>query len=151
MRTYEALYIVNPELDDAAIQTIAEEVENLVTASGGAIVRSEIWGKRKLAYEVKKFTEGYYVLLRFDAEPTFIDKLEMHFRLSDPIYRHIVVHFDEKTLRLEAEQQRRDVEAAHSRPNDDDDDDDDRPRRRDDDDDDRPRRRAPREDAVHAG
>ena len=147
LRTYEALYIVNPTLEDAAIQTIAEEVESLVTDNGGATVRSEIWGKRKLAYEVKSFTEGYFVLLRFDAEPEFIDKLELHFRLSEPIFRHIVVHFDEKTLRLEAEQARRDVELAANRPSEDDDDD--RPRRRrDEDDDDRPRRRDREESAV---
>jgi len=149
LRTYEALYIVNPNLDDAAIQTIAAEVESLVTDNGGAVVRSEIWGKRKLAYEVKKFTEGYYVLLRFDAEPEFIDKLELHFRLSEPIFRNLVVYFDEKTLRLEAEQARRDVENAKNRPSEEDDDD--RPRRRrDEDDDDRPRRRERREESVGA-
>jgi small subunit ribosomal protein S6 len=145
LRTYEALYIVHPELDDAGIQTVVKEVEDLVVKHGGTIVRSEIWGKRRLAYEVKKLTEGCYVLLRFDAEPEFIAKLELHFRLSDPIFRHLVTQLDEKTLRLETEQQRRDAEAAAAprREDDDDDDDDDRPRRgrRDDDDDDeRPRR-----------
>ncbi|MBI1320720.1 MAG: 30S ribosomal protein S6 [Candidatus Hydrogenedens sp.] len=154
LRTYEALYIVHPELDDAGIQTVVKEVEDLVVKNGGTIVRSEIWGKRRLAYEVKKLTEGCYVLLRFDAEPEFIAKLELHFRLSDPIFRHLVSLFDEKTLRLEAEQQRRDAEAAASpRQFDDDDDDDDRPRRgrRDDDDDDeRPRRPRRDDERSHA-
>jgi small subunit ribosomal protein S6 len=145
LRTYEALYIVKPELNDDEIQTIAKDVETLVTANGGTIVRSETWGKRKLAYEVKKQTEGVYILLRFDSNPEFVSKLENHFRLSENIIRDLVVYFDPQTLRLEEEQKQR-VEAeirnsAANRDRDDDDDDDDdrrpqRGRRRDDDDDD---------------
>ncbi|MFM1919578.1 MAG: hypothetical protein RLZZ303_1212 [Candidatus Hydrogenedentota bacterium] len=132
MRTYEALYIITPEADDAGIQTIAKGVEDLVTENGGVIVRSEIWGRRRLAYTVKKFTEGCFVLLRFDADQEFIAKLELHFRLSEQIFRHLVVHFDERTLKLELEQQKRDVELARSAANneDGDDDEDDRPPRR---------------------
>lgn len=132
MRTYEALYIITPEADDAGIQTVAKGVEDLVTDNGGVIVRSEIWGRRRMAYTVKKFTEGCFVLLRFDAEPEFITKLELHFRLSEQIFRHLVVHFDERTLKLELEQQKRDVELAHAAANneDGDDEDDDRPPRR---------------------
>jgi small subunit ribosomal protein S6 len=146
LRTYEALYIVKPELTDDEIQTVAKDVETLTTTNGGAIVRAEIWGKRKLAYKVKHTTEGCYVLLRFQAEPTFVARLEAYFRLSENVIRFLVVYFDEQTLRLEEEQIRRneaDMRASASRAaNRDDDDDDDRgPRRgssrdRDDDDDD---------------
>ncbi len=144
MRTYEALYIVKPDVQDDEIQTIAKDVESLVTTNGGTIVRSEIWGKRKLAYEVKKQTEGVYVLLRFESNPEFVGKLENHFRLSENVIRDLVVYFDPQTLRLEEEQKQR-VEAeirnsAANRDRDDDDDDDDRRpsrgRRRDDDDED---------------
>ncbi len=107
MRTYEALYIVTPELDDDAIQTIAKEVEALVVKHGGAVVRSEIWGKRKLAYDVKKHSEGCYVLLRFTANADFVARLEGHFKLSEQIIRYLVVYFDEHTLRLESEQEHR--------------------------------------------
>ena len=67
MRTYEALYIIQPEVTEDEAQTIASGVESLITEDGGAIVRSEIWGKRRLAYEVKRFNEGIYVLVRFQA------------------------------------------------------------------------------------
>ncbi len=107
MRTYEALYIIRPDLEDDKIQTIAEAVESLVTENGGAIVRSETWGKRRLAYEVKKFSEGCYILLRFTAEPGLIPRLEQYFRLAESVIRSLVMYFDEKTLRLEAEQERR--------------------------------------------
>ena len=107
MRTYEALYIVQPDVGDDEIQTIADGVASIVSDDGGTIVRSDIWGKRKLAYPVLKHTEGVYVLLRFEAEPTVLPKIEGHIRLTDPIIRHLIVHFDEQTLRLEAEQERR--------------------------------------------
>jgi small subunit ribosomal protein S6 len=160
LRTYEALFIVNPELEDDAIQAVVNAVEQLITGNGGAIVRSEIWGRRRLAYKVKKFTEGCYVLLRFQAEPTFNARLETYFRLQDPIIRYLVTYFDEQMLRLEEEQikqREEDVRAGgarRGRDDDDDDDDDDRgPRRRrrdEDEDDDEvgvgPRRRHRRDD-----
>lgn len=132
LRTYEALYIVQPDLDDDGIQTIAKEVESLVEKNGGTIVRSEIWGRRKLAYPVKKHTDGCYVLLRFQALPELLPRLENYFKLSEHVIRNMVVYFDEHTLRLEAEQQRRkEEEIRFGAPNrgrrdvDDDEDDDD--------------------------
>ncbi len=140
MRTYEALYIVRPDLGDDEIQAIAKKVEAMAVDAGGAIVRSEIWGKRKLAYKVKQFTEGCYVLLRFTAAPSFVARLGTYFRLEEPIIRHLVIHFDEQTLRLEEEQaKRKQAEIQASAASRDDDDGDSRPRhrrRRDDDDDD---------------
>lgn len=136
LRTYEALYIIRPEVSDDDVQTISKDVESMVTAAGGVIVRSEIWGKRRLAYEVQKCVEGNYVLLRFEGEPEFVARLENYYRLTDSIIRYLVVHFDEKTLRLEASQKKRkEAEIRHEGSSD-------RPDRRDrdDDDDDEPRR-----------
>lgn len=115
MRTYEALYIVQPEASDDEVQTVVSEVEKLITDDGGTIVRSEIWGKRRLAYQIKKIKEGFYILLRFQCNPTLIDPLESHFRLSEDIFRSMVVHFDDKTLRLEEEQARRNQALLESR------------------------------------
>ncbi len=141
MRTYEALFIVRPEASEEEVQAIATEVEKLVTDGGGAIVRSEIWGKRRLAYEVSKCTEGNYVLIRFQCDPSFPQKLEQYFRLHESVIRDIVVYFDEHTLKFEAEQIRRnEAELARTGGRPRDDDDDDRPRYRDNDDD-RPRYR----------
>lgn len=138
MRTYEALYIVKPTLSDDEVQTVANGVEKLVTDNGGAIVRSEIWGKRRLAYEVKNFQEGVYVLLRFSSPTDFVKKLREYIRLADDIIRHMVVHFDERSLALEAEQEQRNKAMQEARgagmgrrdDDDDDEDEDDRPRRR---------------------
>lgn len=141
LKTYEALYIVNPTLEDGDIQAIAAETEALVSKHGGVIVRSENWGKRKLAYLVKKFTDGNFILLRFQAEADFPARLETYFKLNENIIRYLLTHYDERTLRLEEEQIKRREEELRNAPNgrgedgrgyddDDDDDDDDRPRRR---------------------
>ncbi len=128
MRTYEALYILSPELDDSAIQTVVANVEGLITTSGGTIVRSDVWGKRKLAYPIQKHVEGVYIVLRFTANPDFIERFEQQLRLMEAIIRYMVIYLDEKTLRLEAEQQRQYEEAlrasAARRSQDDDNDDD---------------------------
>jgi len=113
LRTYEALYIIAPNLDDDAIQAVVAGVETLITSNGGTIVRSEVWGRRKLAYEIKKHGEGFYVLLRFTASPEFVKKLDNHFKLAETVIRSMVLYLDERTLRLEAEQQfRREEEAS---------------------------------------
>ena len=118
MRTYEALYIVAPDMDDDAIQAVAQGVEDLITSNGGTIARSEHWGRRKLAYEVKKHGEGYYVLLRFDAEPGVVKKLDNMFKLSESVIRFLILSLDARTLKLEAQQQRQreqEAEAAATR------------------------------------
>ena len=115
MRTYEALYIIQPEAAEDEVQTIVDGVEALVAEDGGSIVRLDVWGKRRLAYEVKGFQEGIYVLTRFDAGPGFPRKLEDHFKLNESVIRYLIVHFDERTLRLEAEQARRNKAALESR------------------------------------
>lgn len=115
MRTYEALFIIQPEAAEDEVQTIVTEVESLITADGGTIVRSEVWGKRRLAYEVSGNSEGIYVMLRFQAPADSPRKLEAHFKLSEAVIRDIIVHFDEKTLKLEAEQLRRNEEMREQR------------------------------------
>jgi small subunit ribosomal protein S6 len=101
------LYIVRPDLQEEEVQTVANEVEALITGNGGEIQKSEQWGKRKLAYEVQKFGEGYYVLVRFTAPAGLTARLENHFRLTDAIIRFLLLHFDERTLRLEENQRKR--------------------------------------------
>lgn len=137
MRTYEALYIVQPNATDDEVQTIDAGVQRLITENGGSVVRSEIWGKRRLAYEVKRFQEGIYILVRFQCAPDAINKLKQYFKLTDDIIRELVVHFDEQTLKLEAEQTRRNEALAAARAaaesrgdSSSDDDEDERPARR---------------------
>jgi small subunit ribosomal protein S6 len=149
LRTYETIYIVHPEVGEEEVAKIESQVDGSITGSGGNIALKENWGKRKLAYEVKHCTEGYYLMVRHESEPDFVHSLESSFRINEQIIRYLIVLFDEQELKLEEIQKQRSEEQAKAlaerergrgdrRSDDDDDDDDDRPRRprRDDDDDD---------------
>lgn len=91
MRAYELTFIVNPELDDSAFKEIVERVKGWITDSGGEISKTDLWGKRKLAYEINKQTEGNYVLLRANIDPTFCNDLERNLRLAEPVMRYLLI------------------------------------------------------------
>ncbi|HOV62021.1 MAG TPA: 30S ribosomal protein S6 [Candidatus Hydrogenedentes bacterium] len=112
MRTYEALFIIAPTVDDDGIQAVVREVEEMITSSGGTIARTDIWGRRKLAYPIRKFTDGVYVVMRFQATQEMPRKLDNYFKLSEQVIRSLVLYMDERTLKLEAEQARRREEEA---------------------------------------
>ena len=115
MRTYETIYIIQPEAPDDEVETVIQAVESLVAADEGSVVRKEVWGKRRLAYKVKGFQEGIYVLMRIECGPAFPRKLEDFYKLNESVIRYLVVLFEEKTLRLEEEQARRNQAALESR------------------------------------
>ena len=91
MTSYEALFIVRPDIDEADLEKVVGRVEDVVKSSDGTIVESQIWGKKRLAYEVKGHAEGIYVKLNFDAPPKVVEKLQDHFRLNEDVIRDLVV------------------------------------------------------------
>ena len=115
MRTYETIYIIQPEATDDEVETVIQAVESLVAADEGSVVRKDVWGKRRLAYKVKGFQEGIYVLMRIEGSPAFPRKLEDFYTLNESVIRYLVILFEEKTLRLEEEQVRRNQAALESR------------------------------------
>lgn len=115
MRTYETIYIIQPEATEDEVETVIQAVESLVAADEGSVVRKDVWGKRRLAYKVKGFQEGIYVLMRIEGSPAFPRKLEDFYTLNESVIRYLVILFEEKTLRLEEEQVRRNQAALESR------------------------------------
>ena len=115
MRTYETIFIIQPEASEDEVETVIQAVESLLAEDGGAVVRKEIWGKRRLAYKVKGFQEGIYVLMRIECGTAFPRKLEDFYKLNESVIRYLFVLFEEKTLRLEVEQARRNQAALESR------------------------------------
>lgn len=91
MTSYEALFIVRPEIDEADLEKVVGRVEDVVKSNDGTIVESQVWGKKRLAYEVKGHTEGIYVKLNFDAPPKVVERLQDHFRLNEDVIRDLVV------------------------------------------------------------
>ena len=99
MRDYEILYIVRPELDDDQLNQAVEKVTGLIGSLGGAHQNTNVWGKRRLAYEVSHLREGYYVLTDFQLEPARVPEMEASLKISDEVFRHVVVRKPEKTTR----------------------------------------------------
>jgi small subunit ribosomal protein S6 len=91
MREYELTYIVHPELDENAFNEILERVNGWITESGGEVVDTDLWGKRTLAYPIRKQNEGQYVLMNVRIEPQFGAELERNLRFLEPVLRFLLV------------------------------------------------------------
>ena len=98
MREYEVLYIVRADLDDDKVQDAVKRVNTLIERSGGTSERTNLWGKRKLAYEVKHQKEGSYVLQDFQLDPTRVPELEAGLKITEEVLRHLVVRKPEKVV-----------------------------------------------------
>ena len=90
MRSYELIFIVHPELDETAFNNLIERVKGWITESGGKISRVDIWGKRQLAYPIRKQTEGQYVFMETQLSPEFCIELERNLRYQEPIMRFLL-------------------------------------------------------------
>ena len=95
MNHYETIYIVNPTLDDDSLKEAIDKFSDLIKKLKGSIVKVNEWGKRKLAYEIKRFDKGYYVVLDFCALPKMVTELERNLKLDDRILKYITVKIDE--------------------------------------------------------
>ncbi|PCI35857.1 MAG: 30S ribosomal protein S6, partial [Elusimicrobia bacterium] len=95
MQIYESVIVVHPRLSDPEIGTVIEKVKKMITADGGEILGEDKWGRRKLAYLVKKNREGYYVYLKFNAKGDVIKKMNDWFRLQEDVLRTLTVHAHE--------------------------------------------------------
>lgn len=91
MRKYETIFILHPSLDEEAVKANVEKFTGIIENGGGTIDSVDAWGKRKLAYEIKKVNEGHYTLVEFTADPELPKELERNFRISDAVIRHIVI------------------------------------------------------------
>ncbi len=94
MREYELVFIVHPDLEEAAFKELVDRVQGWITDSGGSVSKVDIWGKRKLAYDIKKQNEGQYVLLRAQMNPQFSAELERNFRFLEPVMRFLITSAD---------------------------------------------------------
>ncbi len=96
MRDYEVLYIVRADLDDEKVQGAVKRVNSLIERSGGTAERTDLWGKRRLAYEVKHQKEGAYVLQDFQLDPDRVPELEAGLKITEEVLRHLIVRKPEK-------------------------------------------------------
>ena len=90
MTKYEMLYIFAPEVEDEGKEVIIKKFEDLVTSNGGTLEKTDKWGTKKLQYPINYKTEGFYVLMTFEAEPSFIKELSRIAGITDGIIRTLI-------------------------------------------------------------
>lgn len=100
-RFYEVMFIVRPDVEDADLDKLIAGFEHTVTNGGGKVRSTEKLGRRKLAYTVRKFNDGNYVLLTIDADGPLVHELERRLRVSEPVIKFITVRMDEEQKRLD--------------------------------------------------
>ena len=99
-RTYELMFIVRPDMVDEDLNKLISTLGSVVTSAGGTI-KSEIWGKRRLAYTVRKFNDGIFVLLIIDGAGAIVHEVERRLRVTEPVIKFITVRTDEELKRLD--------------------------------------------------
>ncbi len=90
MRNYELVCIVQPELDETAFKGVIDRVSGWVTEAGGTVDKVDVWGRRRLAYQIHKQREGQYVLLNVSLDPKSTSELERNIRYLETILRHML-------------------------------------------------------------
>ncbi len=91
MKKYEVMYIIRPSVDDEAKKAVVERFENVLTSSGAEIIESKDWGKRRLAYEINDFRDGFYQIVKMNSTVEAVQEFDRLAKISDDIIRHIVV------------------------------------------------------------
>jgi len=95
MRKYETIFVLKPNLEEAKRIELIEKFKAIIAADG-EVLKVDEWGQRRLAYEIEKLREGYYILVDFKANPTLPQELERNFKISEEVIRYIVVNREEK-------------------------------------------------------
>ncbi len=113
-RTYEVMFIVRPDVEEADLDKLIEGFSANVTSGGGEVKAVEKMGRRRMAYTVRKFNDGFYVLLTLAAAGSLIAEIERRLRVSEPVIKFITVRMDEEEKRLAKVKAIRDTKVKRS-------------------------------------
>jgi small subunit ribosomal protein S6 len=95
MRDYEVVIILQPDLDETAVGEAIERVKSWITDAGGSIEKVDLWGKRRLAYRIRKQRDGIYVLIQAKMETSFTAELERNLQLFEIVMRFMITRMDD--------------------------------------------------------
>jgi small subunit ribosomal protein S6 len=99
-RNYEVMFIVRPDMVEEELNKLIATLESSVTAAGGT-TKSEVWGKRRLAYKVGRFNDGIFILMLIDAAGSVVHEVERRLRVTEPVIKFLTVRTDEELKRLD--------------------------------------------------
>lgn len=99
MNIYENIVILDASLPDEEINASLSKIQDLITGSGGEVLKVESWGRRKLSYEIKKQNKGMYALLIYQTPPATIKKLEEFYKVFDPVIKYMVIKLGRKQVK----------------------------------------------------
>jgi small subunit ribosomal protein S6 len=108
-RTYELMFIVRPDMADEDLEKLLANLESTVTGAAGAVKAVDRMGKRRLAYMVRKFREGVYILMTIEGTGAVVHELERRLRVTEPVIKFMTVRIDEEQKRLEKIKKLRDA------------------------------------------
>lgn len=114
-RKYELVYVMRPEASEAEVAEMQSQVEAIIQRLGGTLDKTDLWGRRKLAYDIGKHKEGFYVLHAITGSGELMKEIDRRFRVTEGLLRHLIVRVDEsdrkaeraKTIRTEDSRRRR--------------------------------------------
>jgi small subunit ribosomal protein S6 len=105
IRYYETVVVIDPQIGDDTVKNIVEKTKEVITHSGAVITKVEEWGKRKLAYAIKKKTYGHYVCIEFEGGGDVVKHLQEYYHITEDILRYLTILVDSR-LREERKRER---------------------------------------------
>lgn len=96
MRFYETLYLLRPDLSEDQYQELLKKYNDRITSLDGIVIHVDEWGKKNLAYPIRKFEEGYYIIVKYCGRPGIVQDLEKEFKLDENILRYLTVKLSDK-------------------------------------------------------
>ena len=102
MKSYELLLIITPDHDEDEAEVLTNQIKGIIE-NGGTLVKLDPWGKKRLAYPIRKRSEGYYVLYIFESPPSFVAELNQALHVIEAILRYMIVQYEDDIDKLKAE------------------------------------------------
>jgi len=99
MNFYENIVILDQGLDDKAIEDAIERIKDVIIKKGGEVIKLENWGRKRLAYELNKRKEGFYILFLFKSLPSAIVELERFYKVFDPVIKFLIIKLTKKEIK----------------------------------------------------
>ncbi|MEJ6951962.1 30S ribosomal protein S6 [Natronospora cellulosivora (SeqCode)] len=91
VRNYETIYILKPDLEEEVREQLQERITGIINDNQGEILETEVWGTKRLAYEVKDFTSGFYTMINFKGESDLVNELERNYKIIDDVIRYLTI------------------------------------------------------------